>query len=387
MRKVAVSGVGYSEVTRGGDPAPEYLTLVAANNAMKDAGLTGKDIDGIFQYSFGIDAPNAIYVQRGLGIDNLVVFQDIMGSGPSGLAGAMAAYASVASGICETAIVYRGITRTAGSTGKISLTPPPPTPGAGGMAAGTVYGVNGLIPTMGMRMRRRIHDYKASIEDYGHIAVNARRWGSMNERAVLRAEISMEDYLNSRLLADPLHLLDCDYPVNGACAVVITTAERAESLRTKPVYIDSMAYGTGRNPDWVVGDDFLFGGTIQAGETLWSRSSFRPEDVDLLELYDGFTHITISWVEALKMCGIGEFGDWVDGGKTINPGGRIPLNTHGGQLSEGRLHGLAHLAEATLQLRGECGPRQVPNAKVAAVGNAHGPQAGAMIVSSEPSGS
>ncbi|MGX7678855.1 thiolase family protein [Jatrophihabitans sp. DSM 45814] len=388
MRKVAISGVGYSKVTRAGDPAPERLTLQATNNAMKDAGLTGKDIDGIFQYSFGIDAPNAIYVQKGLGIDNLVIFQDIMGSGPSGLAGAMSAYSAVASGACETAIVYRGITRSAGSTGKISTTPPPPTPGAGGMAAGGIYGVNGLIPTMGMRMRRRIHDFAgATIEDYGQIAVNARKWGSMNDRAVLRDEITMDDYLNSRLLADPLHLLDCDYPVNGACAVVITTAERAADLPTKPVYIDSAAYGTGRNPDWVTADDFLFGGTINAGETLWARSSFTPADVDLLELYDGFTHITISWVEALKMCEIGGFGDWVDGGKTINPGGRVPLNTHGGQLSEGRLHGLAHLAEAVLQLRGDCGPRQVPNAQVAAIGNAHGPQAGAMIVSTEISGS
>jgi acetyl-CoA acetyltransferase len=386
MRKVAISGVGYSHVSRGGDPAPESLTLIAANNAMKDAGLRGTDIDAIFQYSFGIDAPNAIYVQRGLGIPNLVAFQDIMGSGPSGLAAAMAAYTAVASGACETALVYRGITRSAGSTGKINLSPPPPTPGAGGMTAGTIYGVNGLIPLMGMRMRRRMHDYGASIEDYGHIAVNARKWGSMNERAVLRDEITMDDYLNSRLLADPLHLLDCDYPVNGACAAIITTAERAADLPTTPVYIDAAAYGTGSNPDWAVADDFLFGGTLNAGQTLWERSSFRPADVDLLELYDGFTHITISWVEALQICGIGEFGDWVDGGKTINPGGRMPLNTHGGQLSEGRLHGLAHLAEAVLQLRGDCGARQVPNAKVAAVGNAHGPQSGAMIVSTELSG-
>src|ERR1700743_932480 len=108
MRKVAISGIGYSAVTRGGDPPPERLTLIAANNAMRDAGLTGKDIDGIFQYSFGIDAPNATYVQRGLGIENLVVYQDIMGSGPSGLAAAMAAYSAVASGMCQVALVYRG---------------------------------------------------------------------------------------------------------------------------------------------------------------------------------------------------------------------------------------------------------------------------------------
>jgi acetyl-CoA acetyltransferase len=384
MREVAISGVGYSLITRGGyAPAPERIALVAARNAMRDAGVTAADVDGIFQYSFGNDSPMATYVQRGLGIDNLVIYQDIMGSGPSGLAAATAAYMAVASGMCETAVVYRCITQSAGSTGRIAAVPPPPAPGPNGMSEGPVYGVQALIPSMGMRMQRRMHEYGASIEDWGHIAVNARRWSSMNDRAVLRSEITMDDYLNSRLLAEPLHLLDCDYPVNGACAVVITTAERAADLPTAPVYIDATAFGTGRAPDWSVGPDFLFGGTLACAETLWKRSSFTPEDVDVLELYDGFTHITISWVEALRMCGIGEFGDWVDGGRTINPGGRLPLNTHGGQLAEGRMHGLAHLTEAVLQLRGECGPRQVPGATVAAIGNAHGPQAGAMIVSTE----
>ena len=110
------------------------------------------------------------------------------------------------------------------------------------------------------------------------------------------------------------------------------------------------------------------------------RTSLTPADVDVTELYDGFTHIAISWVEALGFCGIGEFGDWVDGGKTIGPGGWIPLNTNGGQLAEGRLHGLAFLAEAVMQLRGECGARQVPGRRVAAVANAHGPQAGCMLL-------
>ena len=113
---------------------------------------------------------------------------------------------------------------------------------------------------------------------------------------------------------------------------------------------------------------------------LWSRSQFRPEDVSLACLYDGFTHITISWLEALGLCPIGEFGNWVDGGKRIGPGGSMPLNPHGGQLTEGRMHGLAHVTEAVSQLRGQSGVRQVPNACVAAVSNAHGPQTGAMIL-------
>jgi len=223
-------------------------------------------------------------------------------------------------------------------------------------------------------------EYGGRQEDFGHIAVNARRWGADNERAVLRDPLTMDDYLGSRWISEPLHLLDCDYPVSGACAAVLTTAERARDLAKVPVMIDTLAYGTGSNPDWIYADDFVFGGTIPCSKRLWETSSLRPEDVDVAEIYDGFTHITVSWLEALGLCGIGEFGEWVDGGRRIGPGGEMPLNTHGGQLSEGRMHGLAFLTEAVLQLRGECGARQVPDAKVAAVANAHGPQCGAMLL-------
>jgi acetyl-CoA acetyltransferase len=190
----------------------------------------------------------------------------------------------------------------------------------------------------------------------------------------------MDDYLDARPVADPLLLLDCDYPVNGACAAIITTRERAADLRQAPVTIDSLAYGTGMQPDWVHGEDFLFGGTRQCAERLWSRASLGPADVDVAELYDGFTHITISWIEALGLCGVGEFHDWVDDGQRIGPGGDLPVNTHGGQLAEGRLHGLAFLTEAVAQLRGQCATRQVPDARVAVVANAHGPQCGAMVL-------
>jgi acetyl-CoA acetyltransferase len=242
------------------------------------------------------------------------------------------------------------------------------------------YGYFPIIPAIGMMMRRRIDELGGSIEDYGHIAINARRWASMNEAAVLRDPITMDDYLGSRILAEPLHLFDCDYPVSGATAVVMTTAERARDLAKPVIAIDAFAAATGPNPDWLQAEDFLFGATRRCGERLWSRSSLTPQDVDVAELYDGFTHITLSWLEALGFCGIGEAGAFLDSGKTIGPGGTLPLNTHGGQLAAGRLHGLGMLAEAVQQLRGECGERQVPDAKVAVVSNGHGPQCGAIVL-------
>jgi acetyl-CoA acetyltransferase len=177
-------------------------------------------------------------------------------------------------------------------------------------------------------------------------------------------------------------LFDCDYPVNGACAAIITTAERAADLRRKPVLVDAMAYASGAHPDvaWAFSDDFLFGSTRACAERLWSRASVTAADIDVAQIYDGFTHITISWIEALGFCGIGEYSGWVDGGRRIGPGGDLPMNTSGGHLAEGRVHGLQFLNEAVLQLRGECGRRQVPDARTAVVTNAHGPQSGAMIL-------
>jgi acetyl-CoA acetyltransferase len=379
-RAVAVAGVGYSPIARSGIHDIRRLTLTACKAALDDAGLVPSDVDAIVEYQFGIagDSPIATGAQRLLGIKNLNVFNDIMGSGPSGLAGAMDAAMAVASGACETALVYRCITREAGHMGAVVTAP---VAAAGPAQFSAPYGFGGgIIQTMGMRKQRRIAELGGSTEDYGQIALNARAWAALNDRAVLRNPITMEDYLSSRPIADPLLLLDCDYPVNGACAAIITTAERAADLAQTPVLIDTLAYGTGANPDWLYAEDFLFGGTRSCAERLWATSSVGPDDVQVAELYDGFTHITISWVEALGLCGIGEFGDWVDDGRRIGPGGSLPLNTHGGQLTEGRLHGLGFLTEAVLQLRNQCGSRQVPGAQVAAVANAHGPQCGAMVL-------
>jgi acetyl-CoA acetyltransferase len=378
-RDVAVAGVGYSTVARAGELDVRALTHAACTAALDDAGLSPDAVDGIVEYQFGQgDAPTAIGTQRLLGIPNLAMFNDLMGTAPSGLSSAMDGTMAIASGVCETVLVYRCITRASGHTGAVRSGPPE---ARGSLQFAAPYGYGGgIILAMAMRKQRRVAELGGSYEDYGRIAINARRWAALNDRAVLRDPLTMDDYMDARPVADPLLLLDCDYPVSGACAAVLTTSERAVDLRRRPVVVDSLAYGTGAAPDWLYGEDFLFGGTVPCAERLWARASVGPADVDVAELYDGFTHITISWIEALGLCGIGEFHDWVGDGSRIAPGGEVPLNTSGGQLAEGRLHGLAFLAEAVQQLRGECGVRQVPGAEVAVVANAHGPQSGAMVL-------
>jgi len=261
-----------------------------------------------------MDTELCTYVQRMLGIDDIAAYFDIWGSGPSGLAGALAGVMAVASGTCETALVYRSVRREWGQqSGK------EPAPASGPAQFHLPYGdAGGIIPVIAMKKLRRFAEFGTTDEDHGWLAVNARRWSALNPRAVLQDPITMDDYLASRYIAEPLHLLDCDYPVTGACATVITKAERAADLPHRPVLVDAMAFGTGANPDWTFADDFLFGGTIACSKRLWSRASVGPSDVDVVQLYDGFTHITMSWVEALGLCGIGEFGDWVEKGERIS---------------------------------------------------------------------
>ncbi len=141
-----------------------------------------------------------------------------------------------------------------------------------------------------------------------------------------------------------------------------------------------MTYATGRRPDCLFTDDFLNGGTLDCARRLWPRASVTVDDIDVAQVHDGFTTVTMSWLEALGFCGFGEFGDWVEGGKRIRPGVDIPLNTAGGQLAEGRLHGISFLNEAVLQVRGECGARQVPGAQVALVASGLYPQCGPMVL-------
>lgn len=377
-RPVAIAGVGYSQLSRKGEPNPNSLAITAAKAALSDAGLSTTDVDGIFEYKFGPESPGAQDMARLLGIPDLAAFADIMASNPSGLGGALAGVMAVASGACETVLVFRCLTRAAGHTGGLASGPE--------LVGGrdqflTPYGyLGGILVNLAMKKRRWMDEYGRPEDDFGRIAVNARRWSALNPRAVLRDEVTMDDYLSSRMVVDPLRVLDCDYPVNGAVATVITTAERAADLRQPAVLVDAMTYATGRGADWVFGVDFLYGGAFECANRLWQRSSVTLADVDVAELYDGFTPVTVAWVEALGACGRGEFGDWVGDGSRLAPGGDFPLNTAGGQLAEGRLHGIGFLNEAVLQLRGQCDGRQVPDAQVAVVASGVYPQCGAMVL-------
>jgi acetyl-CoA acetyltransferase len=226
---------------------------------------------------------------------------------------------------------------------------------------------------------RYMHEYGVSREQLAWIPVTQRAHAALNPDAVYRSPLTAGDYLGSRMISSPMCLYDCDVPVDGATAFVVSAAETAGDLRA-PVRIEAMAGVVEGRPSWDQWEDMGRVG-YGAAAAMWARTSLRPGDVDVAELYDGFTIEAVWWLEAMGFCGPGEAGAFVAGGRRIGLGGSLPLNTWGGQLSGGRLHAaFGHLAEAVRQLRGEAGARQVTGAEVAAVTSVGGIEAGAALL-------
>jgi acetyl-CoA acetyltransferase len=224
-----------------------------------------------------------------------------------------------------------------------------------------------------------MYEYGVTREQLAWIPVTQRAHAGLNPAAVYRDPLTIGDYLASRMISSPICLFDCDVPADGATAIVISSAETVQDLRS-PVGIEAIAGVIDARPSWEQYEDMGRVGHATAAK-MWSRTDLKAEDVDVAQLYDGFTIEIVWWLEALGFCGVGEAGAFVEGGRRIALDGDLPLNTWGGQLSGGRLHaGFGHTAEAVRQLRGEAGDRQVPGAEVAVVTNAGGFEAGSALL-------
>jgi acetyl-CoA acetyltransferase len=185
--------------------------------------------------------------------------------------------------------------------------------------------------------------------------------------------MTLDDYLASRMISSPLHLYDCDVPCDGSTAVVVSAVDTADDLRRPPVRIEAVGTALRGRNSWDQWEDLTTMAVRDASAAMWDRTDLTPADVDVAELYDGFSFITLAWLEALGFCGKGEGGPFLEGGRNIaRDGGVLPLNTHGGQLSAGRLHGYGFLHEACVQLWGEGGDRQLDRRPEVAVAGAGG---------------
>ena len=233
---------------------------------------------------------------------------------------------------------------------------------------------------LALTCRRHMELYGTTKEQLGWLAINSRRNAALNPRAVYRDPMTMDDYLAARPVSTPLGLLDCDVPIDGSIALVVSAADYAKDCPHRAVKVEAVG-GTDGAGGWFHRADYPKMASADAAAQMWSRTDLTPADLNLAELYDGFTFLTFAWLEALGICGDGEAGPFVEGAKRIALDGALPLNTYGGQLSAGRMHGYWLLHETCLQLRGEAGERQVsrrPEVAVAAVGG--GPIAGCMLL-------
>ncbi|MFI5041733.1 MAG: thiolase C-terminal domain-containing protein, partial [Acidimicrobiales bacterium] len=364
--RVAIVGLGSTGFARDAGARSELsLAAEAAVAAVGDAGLGAADIDGVC----GTSIP-AHQMVAALGLPNVTWYGNA--SLPVGF-GIVDAMSAIHAGVCEAVLVYHSMFRTPFWSRSAANDPFRRNTGLALRMGGrqdpeTVGGAVGYAAWAS----RYIAEYTVSKEAFGRVAVNDRTNAGLNPLAVRRDPITMDDYLSARMVREPLCLLDMDIPVDGGDAFILTTAERAADLPHRPVLLHAACAGIVERPDEDQIPGLRHHGQHVVVEFLRSRSDLWIDDVDLYFPYDGFTIITLCWIENSGWCGPGEAGDflaqhWDEDGGRVLINGRVPVNTHGGALSEGGTQGSGHVREAVLQLRGEAGERQVPWAESALV--------------------
>ena len=362
--KYAIAGIGYTKYSSNSETTVLNLALEACRGAISDSGIDAGEVDGIVSYHFNDSVPS-IAVATGLGLPQARYAVEFSSGGNAANLIVQTAAAAIEAGLANNVLCFRamngrsafrlGGSRELNSRGITQYTAP--------------FGWITYPQAMAMWCRRHMIKYGTTSEQLGHIAVEFRKNAARNERAMMRQPITLADHQASRMIVDPLHLLDICLESDGACAVLVTPAERARDLRRKPVYIMGAAYGGGPNQgddlfDAIRWPDHTQNFAAYIADDLWGSAGVGPADVDVAEIYDCFTYTVVMGLEGLGFCPPGEGGRFVaDGGIAFN--GKLPVNTHGGLLSEAYIHGFNHVIEAVEQLRGTAGARQIDGAEIA----------------------
>ncbi|WP_328607881.1 lipid-transfer protein [Amycolatopsis sp. NBC_00345] len=364
-RKAAIAGIGATEFSKESGRSELRLAAECVSHALADAGLSSSDVDGLV--SFTMDGTAEIALARELGIPELSFFSRIHYGGGAAAATVQQAALAVASGVAEVVVAYRAFNeRSEQRFGQVSSA------AAGQVNSSGVdnafhypMGIATPAATVAMVARRYMHEYGATSEDFGRIAVVDRAHAATNPNAWFHGRpITLAEHQASRWVAEPLHLLDCCQESDGGVALVVTSLERARDLRYPPAVIAAAAQGSG--PDQYVMTSYYrddLAGLPEmgvVGRQLWAQSGLGPSDVDVAVLYDHFTPYVLMQLEELGFCPRGEAPGFI-AGDTLSLGGALPLNPHGGQLGEAYIHGMNGIAEAVRQVRGTA-VNQVPGA-------------------------
>jgi acetyl-CoA acetyltransferase len=361
---VAIVGLGITEMGKVYGKSATGFAGDAIALALADAGLTKADVDGLLIHS-NASTEMTPMLQMNLGFTDLTLIN------------AMSAFGSTSGGM----IHYAAAAIEAGQANVVVLVyadaplQPKGSAGASYARARGTTGMNGLYGTYGLfganhgyalATRRHMHLYGTTSEQLGAIAVAQREWAVMNDKAQMRTPLSLEEHQASRWICEPLHLYDCCLVSNGAVALVLTAPERARSLRRPPVYVLGVGQCAPGDSGRADRDPAVHTGATASGRQALGTAGVTIADVDVLELYDCYTYTVLVSLEDYGFCGKGEGGAFVEDGK-LAPGGSLPCNTGGGQLSSFYMWGFTPLSEGVIQARGDGGERQVPKHDVVLV--------------------
>lgn len=388
-KQACISGLGQSSINRKPTVYPFKLAVDACRKAIEDAGLTIEDIDGAACWPGGIThvgegsaAASVADIKNSLGL-KLNWYSS--GEGAAMYAPVVNAIAAIAAGYCNHVLVWRSVgERWVPTYGRASSRGGAMPPTGGWMQWTAPYlapsAASWTALTADLHMRR----YGITREQMAWIPIVQRRNAGLNPAAIYREPLTHDEYMASRMITTPFCLYDCDVPCDGTTAVIVSRLDAARDLRHRPIRFEAVgAAATDRMDSWFARDDFPHMVMHDAARAMWARTDLKPADVGSAHLYDGFTYLTMLWLEALGFMKEGEVGDFIDGGARISLDGELPLNTNGGQLSEGRLHGLGHLHEAVTQLRGHGGERQVKDLTVSVTGVGGGSFGGSLLLTNQ----
>lgn len=352
----AIAGIGATEFSKDSGRSELRLAAEAVQAALADAGLRPSDVDGLV--SFTMDANSEISVARELGIEELTFFSRIHYGGGAAAATVQQAAMAVVTGVADVVVAYRAFNERSGMRfGQVSSA------AAGQVNSSGVdnsfhypMGLGTPAATVAMVAQRYLHEYGATSEDFGRVAVVDRQHAATNPAAWFYGKpITLEEHQASPWITEPLHLLDCCQETDGAVALVVTSLDRARDLPNAPAMVAAAAQGSG--PDQYIMTSYYRDDLAAlpemgvVGRQLWAQSGLRPQDVDVAVLYDHFTPYVLMQLEELGFCGRGEAPGFV-AGDTLTLQGALPLNPHGGQLGEAYVHGMNGIAEAVRQVRG-----------------------------------
>lgn len=365
-RTSAITGIGASEYSRASGRSVLSLAATACQQAVADAGIGYDRVDGILTYGLN-DTVHPHALATALGLPRLGYYANYFGGGNMCVSTVATAAMAIHAGMAENVLVFRAMNgRSSHRLGQVN-------------ASGVMRAADEAQYTMpvgwlsyaqyiAMAARRHMIKYGTTSEDFGRVAVTFRANAAKNERAMMRTPITLEDHQNSRWIADPLRLFDVCLESDGACALLVSGAAEARDLKQQPVYLLGAALGGGRRPGYAFDGFFttedladVYAGAIAPG--LWESAGLGPDAIDVASIYDCFTFSVLAQLEGFGFCRPGEAAAFVaDGGIGLHS--VLPVNPHGGLLSEAYIHGLNGVFEMVSQLRGQAGGRQVADPAV-----------------------